>query len=313
MPATNLSSTSKARAAIQRRSWRSEALGDAKQLESPRGRLSYHESGSGPPVVFVHGAMVNANLWRKVVPSLASEFRCLVLDLPFGGHLAPMRQDADLSPPGIADWIADSIEALGLEDVTLVGNDTGGALCQIIVARRPERIGRLVLTSCDAFENFPPKVMRPYLPVMLLPGAMPVLFSAFRLGAVRRRATAKMQLTKRPLCAEAADSYFLPLHRRAIRRDTRKLLRGMDQRHTLEAAEAFPKFDGPALIAWSRKDRVFPDEYAERLAEALPNGRLEWIDDACTLSPEDQPDRLAEVIADFITEPAAAQPARDRN
>jgi pimeloyl-ACP methyl ester carboxylesterase len=291
---------------LHTRSWRSDALGGAKQLELPHGTLPYHESGSGPPVLFVHGAMVNANVWRKVVPALARDFRCLALDLPFGAHIVPMPPDADLSPPGLADWIADAIEALELDDVTLVGNDTGGALCQIVIARRPERIGRLVLTSCDAFENFPPKAVRPYLRAMLLPGAMPVLFSAFRLGAVRRRATTMMGITKRPVGAEAADSYFLPLLRRPIRRDTKKLLRGMDERHTLESAERFPEFDRPALIAWSRVDRFFPRKHAERLAEALPNARLEWIEDAYTLSSEDQPDRLAELIAGFIREPAAA-------
>lgn len=310
MPATNPNSESNARAAPQRPRWRSGALGRAKQLELARGPLPYHESGSGPPVLFVHGAMVNANVWRNVVPTLASEFRCLALDLPFGGHLAPMPPDTDFSPPGLADWIADAIEALELDDVTLVGSDTGGALCQIVIAQRPERIGRLVLTSCDAFESFPPKAVQRYLRVMLLPGAMPVLFSAFRLGAVRHRAATMMQVTKRPVGSETADSYFLPLLRKGIRRDTKKLLRGMDARHTLEARERFPMFDRPALIAWSREDRVFIGEHAERLAEALPNARLEWIDDAYTLVSEDQPDRPAELIARFIREPAGTQLAQ---
>lgn len=307
MPRTDLRPEIGARAATQARSWRSDALGGAEQLELPRGTLRYHDSGSGPPVLLVHGAMVNANVWRKVVAALGSDFRCLALDLPFGGHLAPMPPDTDFSPPGLADWIADAVDALELDDVTLVGNDTGGALCQLLIARRPERIGRLVLTSCDAFENFPPNAVRPYLRVMLLPGAMPLLFSAFRLRGVRRRATTMMRITKRPVGAEAADSYWLPLLSRAIRRDTKNLLRGMDERHTREAAERFPKFDRPALIAWSREDGVFPAQYAERLAEALPNARLEWIDDAYTLSPEDQPERLAELIAGFIREPAAGQ------
>jgi pimeloyl-ACP methyl ester carboxylesterase len=306
MPATNLSPRT-AQAATHPRSWRSSALGGAKQLELPRGTLPYHGIGSGTPVLFVHGAMVNANVWRKVVPALASDFRCLALDLPFGGHLVPMPPDADFSPPGLANRIADAIEALELDDVTLVGNDTGGALCQIVIARRPERIGRLVLTSCDAFENFPPKALRPYLRVMLLPGAMPLLFSAFRLRGLRGRVTTMMALTKRPVAAEAADSYFLPLLRRAVRRDTKKLLRGMDERHTREAAERFPGFDRPALIAWSREDRFFRTEFAGRLAGALPNARLEWIDDAYTLASEDQPDRLAELIAGFVREPAGTQ------
>ena len=285
--------------------WRSGALGEAKQVELSRGTLPCYDTGVGPPVVFVHGAMVNANVWRDVVGALSKDFRCVVPDLPFGGHLEPAPPDADLSPPAIADWIADAIEALELDDVTLVGNDTGGALSQVLIAQRPERVGRLVLTSCDAFENFPPKALKPALRVMKLPGVMTALSSTFRLGGLRHRAGGLMGVFKHPVDPRAADSYFLPLLRAEIRRDFLKLMDGMDERHTLEAAAHFPDFDRPVLIAWSREDKFFDAKYAERLAGAFPKTRLEWIDDAYTISPEDQPERLAEAIARFIREPAA--------
>jgi pimeloyl-ACP methyl ester carboxylesterase len=285
--------------------WRSGALGEAKRVELPQGTLPCHDTGSGPTVFFVHGAMVNANVWRKVVEALAGDFRCVVPDLPFGAHLEPAPPDADFSPPALADWIADAIDALQLDDVTLVGNDTGGALCQILIARRPERVGRLVLTSCDAFENFPPKALRPALPVMKLPGVMTAVSSTFRIGGLRHRAGSLMGVIKHPVEARASDSYFLPLLRREIRRDFVKLLNGMDERYTLEAAEHFPEFDRPVLIAWSREDKFFDPKFAERLAGAFPKAGLEWIDDAYTISPEDQPERLAEAISRFIREPAA--------
>ena len=193
--------------------WRSPDLGPAKELELPQGRLRYHDTGSGPPLVFVHGALVNANLWRKVVPALAPDFRCVALDLPFGSHLVPMPPEADLSAPAFADLIADAIEALALDDVTLVGNDTGGALSQLVVTRRQERLGRLVLTSCDAFDNFPPKAMKPLMPVLRLPGALPVVLAPFRLAAARKRATTMIRATKRPIDLEAAESYALPASR----------------------------------------------------------------------------------------------------
>jgi pimeloyl-ACP methyl ester carboxylesterase len=295
--------------AADKASWRSEELGERKELRLEQGKLPYHERGTGPAVVFVHGALVNANLWRKVVPELAQDFRCVALDLPFGSHLEAMPPDADLSPPALADLIADAIEALGLEEVTLVGNDTGGALCQLVVTRRPERIGRLALTSCDAFDNFPPKAIQPAMPLMR-PGALSVMLAPARLPAIRRRLMTLMRLTKRPIEPEASDSYGLPpLQSGAVRRDASKLLRGMDKRYTLEAGERLAEFDRPSLIAWSREDQVFPRRYAERLAEVLPNARLEWIDDSYTFSPEDQPARLAELIAGFIREPAPAHAA----
>ena len=285
--------------------WRSEALGESATLHLRQGPLRYHEAGSGPPVVFIHGVLVNANLWRKVVAELPTDLRCVALDLPLGAHLAPMPPDADLTPPAVADLIADAIEELGLDDVTLVGNDTGGALCQLVVTRRPERIGRLVLTSCDAFDNFPPKVMRPMMPVLTLPGALRVLYAPLRLAALRRRMLTMIRATKRPVEPEAVDSYTFPgLRSAAVRRDTRKLLAGADRRQTLEAGERLRGFDRPALIAWSREDRFFPTRYASRLAQALPDSRLEWIEDSYTFSPEDQPARVAELIAAFVREPA---------
>ena len=288
-------------------SWRSNELGPAKQLRLPQGTLRYHDAGSGPPIVFVHGALVNANLWRKVVGELAPDFRCIALDLPFGAHAAPMPPQADLSPPAAADLIADAIENLDLNDVTLVGNDTGGAFCQLVVTRRPERIGRLVLTSCDAFDNFPPKVMQPLMPVLRLPGALTAMLAPFRLEAARRRALTAMRLVKRPVEPEVSDSFVLPaLKSPAVRRDAGKLMAALDKRHTLEAAKRFEDFDRPALIAFSSEDKFFPRRHAHRLAELLPQARLEWIDDSYTFSPLDQPGRLAELIREFAGRPAPA-------
>jgi pimeloyl-ACP methyl ester carboxylesterase len=292
--------------------WRSDALGAGKELRLSQGTIRYHDTGSGSPLVFVHGALVNANHWRKVVPELADGFRCVVLDLPLGAHRDPMPPDADLSPPALADIIADAIEALGLEDVGLIGNDTGGALCQLVVTRRPERVGRLVLTSCDAFDNFPPKAMRPAMPLLRLPGAIAVLLAPMRLAAVRRRLMTLIRASKRPVDQEAVDSYALSALRSAgVRRDATKLLRGVDKRYTLEAAARLPSFARPALVAWSHEDKFFPPGHAERLAKLLPNARLEWIEDSYTFSPEDQPTRLAELIAGFVREPAPARRAHD--
>ena len=284
--------------------WRAETLGPARQLVLQQGDLRYHSVGSGPAVVFVHGALVNANLWRKVVARLSAHFRCVTLDLPFGSHVVPMAPDADLSPPAVADLIADAIEALELDDVTLVGNDTGGAICQLVVTRRPERIGALVLTSCDAFDNFPPKLMRPIMPLLSHAALLRPTLAPARARAVQRAIFGA--LAKRPVEREVLDSYALPAVTSAdVRRDLARFMAGLDSRHTLEAAERLPAFDKPAVIAWSREDRFFPAEHGERLAELLPQGRLEWIEDSRTFSAEDQPGRVAELVASLSAVGAA--------
>ena len=290
--------------ATSNREWRAESLGPVRELALRQGAVRYLSVGSGPAIVFVHGALVNANLWRKVVAELSADFRCVTLDLPFGSHVVPMAPDADLSPPAVADLIADAIEALELDDVTLVGNDTGGAICQIVVTRRPERIGALALTSCDAFDNFPPKLMKPIMPLLSHAALLRATLAPARARAVQRAIFGA--LAKRPVEPEVLDSYALPAVTSGdVRRDLARFMAGLDKRHTLEAAERLPAFDKPAVIAWSREDRFFPSDHGERLAELLPQGRLEWIEDSRTFSPEDQPARVAELVASLSAVGAA--------
>jgi pimeloyl-ACP methyl ester carboxylesterase len=287
----------------EKATWRDPALGVAQELDLPQCRLRYFEAGSGPPIVFVHGLLVNANLWRKVVARLSHEFRCITLDLPLGSHTLPMPEAADLTPPGLADLIADAIKVRSLEDVTLVGNDTGGALCQMVVTRRPERIGRLVLTSCDYRDNFPPAMFRYFKPAAAIPGAMKLLMVPMRLRAPRRLPFAFGWLVTRRIDRQAEDSYLLAgMTIRGVERDLRHVIKGLDTRHTNEAADRLEEFEKPALIAWSREDRFFKPAHAQRLAQDLPNARLEWIENARSLSPEDEPGRLAELIASFVGE-----------
>ncbi|MGH2994589.1 MAG: alpha/beta fold hydrolase [Solirubrobacterales bacterium] len=287
--------------------WRDPALGEPRELDLPGGRLRAFEAGSGPPIVFVHGLLVNANLWRKVVPTLAPDFRCVALDLPLGSHELALPEGAPAGAPAAAAMVADALDALDLEQATLVGNDSGGAISQIVVTTRPERVGRLVLTACDYRDNFPPKLFSYFKPAAAVPGLMWALLQPMRLGLARRSPIAFGWLTKRRIDRAAEDTYVYPaITIAAIRRDARAFIRASDTSQTNAAADRLGGFDRPALIAWSADDRVFPQADGRRLAADLPNARFELVEDARTFSMEDNPDRLSEVIAGFVREPATA-------
>ena len=282
----------------------SEALGQEKEVKLPQGTVRYRERGTGEPIVFVHGALVNADLWRKVVPELAKDFRCIAPDLPLGSHTPAMNADADLSPIGNARLIADFLEALDLDRVTLVGNDTGGALCQFVVTRHPERIGRLVLTNCDAYEHFPPRLFAFLFYGAKVPGFVWTLAQPMRIAAMRRLPIAFGWLSKRGIPSDISEGWIRPLLNDAsVRRDVTKLLKAVRKRDLLEAATRFKDFDKPVLMAWGTEKDFFPVEDAERLAREFPQGRLEKIDDSYTYVSEDQPERLAKLIAEFAREP----------
>lgn len=284
--------------------WRDPALGTPRDVEVTGGRLRLYETGDGPPIVFVHGFGVNANLWRKVVPRLSRDFRCITLDVPLGSHVLPI-PGADLSPPGLARLIADAIDSLGFDSVTLVANDTGGALCQIVITRWPERIGRLVLTSCESRGNVPPTIFSYMKVAARIPGALRVLTESMRIRPLRRLPFAYGWLRKYPIDRQAEDSYALAgLADPGVLADGGRVLRTLHRRHTNEAADLLGRFTRPTLLAWSRDDRFFKPHEAEGLARDLPNARLVWIDDARTFVSEDQPERLAELIDEFVREPA---------
>src|SRR6478736_1698982 len=207
------------------------------EIQLSQGVVRYREEGTGTPIVLIHGLLVNGNIWDRLVPLLAAQGRCIVPDLPLGSHSLPMNKGADLSAPGLARLIAEFMERLELEDVTLVGNDTSGALCQLVVAYHPERLGRLVLTTCDAFENFPPPAVRPMLTALKLPGALAATSVLGRVRAVRGAAFKAMPLTVQPIPDEQVKSWVSPLADKRIRADLAKVVRGIDPAVTVAAAE----------------------------------------------------------------------------
>ena len=273
--------------------------GERKEIELPAGRIRYREAGEGKPVVFVHGFLVDGRLWDGVVDRLSDRCRCIAPDWPIAAHQVAMSPDADLSPPGIAALIASFLEALELEDVTIVGNDSGGAMSQVLVTKHPERIGRLVLTNCDTHDNFPPGIFKAMPPLAKLPGGMTVLSAPFRIGALAR--TAFKPFARTPIPADLIASWMRPsLSDPGVKRDATKVTAGMNKRYTLEAAERLSESELPLLLTWAPGDKFFPISYAERLEKETPNARLVRIPNASTFVALDQPARLADEIATFV-------------
>jgi pimeloyl-ACP methyl ester carboxylesterase len=271
-----------------------------KSITLDQGTISYRDEGEGEPLVFVHGLLVDGRLWRKVTPALTPTHRCIVPDWPLGSHRTPLAPGADRSPRGIAHLIADFLEALELERVTIVANDTGGAISQILASERPERLGRLVLTNCDCLENFLPLVVRPLQWFAHVPGAYRLIARQLRSARLRRSPLGFGMLCHKPLPDELTASWVAPLAEPAIRADLVGILKAIDKRDTLGAAERLAERPLPTLLAWAPDDRVFPLRFAERLAAMIPGARLERIADSRAFSPQDQPERLAELIATFV-------------
>lgn len=272
-------------------------------IELPQGTIRYEDVGSGPTVVFIHGLLVNGKLWRKVTPDLSRSARCIVPDLPLGSHEIPMNPDADLSVEGVAKLVADFLEALDLRDVTIVGNDSGGAVSQVVAARHGERVGRLVLTTCDAYEVFPPPLFGYLRLLPVVPGLMAGLAKGMlHAKLLRNSPLAYGWLAKSGVPDDIAKGYVRPCATDArIRHDVKKFVRTASSELTMQIAKELRSFDRPALLLWTPEDKFFPVSLAERLCQDLPNARLETIEDAYVFVAEDQPEWVAREIARFVT------------
>lgn len=276
------------------------ALGPTQEVALPEGRIRYHERGQGHPIVFVHGIIANADVWRHVVPPLAEHYRCITPDWPLGGHERPMHEGTDFSLFGLADLVDRTLAALEIDACTLVGNDTGGAICQAVAARHPERLAHLVLTPCDAFTNFLPPPIKHLQLLGRTPIGLKVLAETLRFRAIHRLPIAFGLLTRRPIPDDIMASYTGPLRDHAgTRRDFARLVRAISTRYTEEAASGLSAFGRPTLLAWSRQN-FFPLAHAERLAGRLPRAGLEIIDDSGPFVGEDQPRAVAEHIDRFV-------------
>jgi pimeloyl-ACP methyl ester carboxylesterase len=276
-------------------------------VDLPHGTLHYHEAGDGAPIVFLHGYLMGANLWDPVIQLLECGFRCLTPELPFGAHPTALRPDADLTTAGVGRLVADFLQALELHQVILVGNDSGGAIAQVVAARHPQHLGGLVLTSCDAFDNHPPKLFRPLITAARL-GALTPLLAALKFQPLRSLPGAYGWLSHRPPPHELIDGWIANyLANKDVRRDTRRLIAALgDDAFMGQIAAELAGFTKPVLLAWAADDKFFPLEHARRLAGIVPNARLELIVRSRTWVMRDQPEQAADLIGRFARLTAAS-------
>ena len=272
-------------------------------IDTAFGKVNYRvggpEDSEAPPVVFVHGLLVNHELWTGVADRLADHgIRSYAPDLPLGSHPIALNADADLAPRDVARLIIAFMEALDLTDVTLVGNDTGGALCQFLIDTDDSRIGRLVLTNCDAFDKFPPAPFGLIVKVGRSQMRLRAMMASVRPRMLRHSMLGFGGLVAKPLDPELTRRWITPaLRDGAVRRDTAKFLRAVKPSELLDISTRLGEFGKPVRLVWGNADRFFKLADGRRLRDAFgDNAELVEVDGGRTFVPLDEPDRVADEI-----------------
>ena len=271
------------------------------QLALPQATIDYQEFGpqdsAHPPVVFVHGVLVDGQLWREVAEKLGRlGYRCIVPTLPLGSHTIPVNDATSLSLHGVAEIVNDAITALDLSEVTLVGSDTGGGICQLVIDAHPERIGRLVLTNCDAFDQCPPFPFDAVFGLLRGPRSIKALFAPMRLAALRNSPLGFGLLITRPDNRMTAGWIAPCLNDTRICRDLAALLRQIAVTDLTDVATRLPRFDKPVTLVWGQGDVVFKPSLGRRLAAAFGNAKLIEVPGARTFVSLDEPDAVIDAI-----------------
>ena len=272
-----------------------------KQVQLEHGALHYKELGEGLPVVFMHGALSNYQTWGRVIGPLSERFRCIAPTLPLGGHSVPMNEAADLTPPAIADLVAEFVYRLSLERFVLVGNDTGGAYAQIFAAKYPGKLRGLVLSNCDALDTFPPPQFSSLQSSIDFPCYTDLMALLFKWKPFLKTKWALGLLSSTLSANEIFENYVKGfVDNPGVRADFKKVVKGWSTRYTQEAAQVLAQLNIPTLLLWGEDEELFPASLAERLHGALPASQLVFIGGAKTYVQVDQPALFMKHFRNFV-------------
>jgi len=271
------------------------------EVALPAATIDYRESGpkdsAFPPVVFVHGALVDSRLWDAVAARLAGQgFRCLQPNLPLGSHSIPVNDRSALTPVGVAELLHDFLTALNLDDVTLVGNDTGGGLCQFLIDAHPERVGRLVLTNCDAFDQFPPFPFNAVFSLMRTRLSVTALMATMIPTSMRHSPLGFGLLAKNLDPALTASGVRPARTDRRIAGDCAALARGIGRTDLTDVTPRLHRFTKPVTVVWGLDDRCFKPALGRRLAALFPDATTIDVYGASTFVPLDNPAAVSDAI-----------------
>lgn len=254
---------------------RNKPVAERKHVETPSGRISYLEQGRGPVALFVHGVLLNSHLWRNQLAELSDIRRCIAVDLLAHGD-TEIGPEQNVSVTANAEMLTEFLDALKVDQVDLVGNDSGGGICQIFAALYPGRVRSLTLTDCDTHDNWPPEAFKPFLAMAANGGLRRTLEAMLSDKSVYRSPDALGPAYEDParLSDEDIEAYLRPFVKSEQRlRDLQRFLAAFDSKHTLAVEDRLKTLKAPTLIAWGTDDVYFDVRWSYWLAENIPGTR----------------------------------------
>jgi pimeloyl-ACP methyl ester carboxylesterase len=274
----------------------------ARSVETPSGRISYVERGNGPVALFVHGVLLNNWLWRHQLEGLADLRRCIGPDLLAHGH-TEVAPGQDLSVTANAHMLAQFLDALEIDQVDLIGNDSGGGICQIFAALYPERIRSITLTNCDTHDNWPPEAFQGFVATVAAGGLGDTLAAMLKDKNMFRSPGALGPAYEHPEAVSDAtiDAYLRP-HVRSPQRtnDLARFVGAFDNKHTVSIESKLRNVAAPALIVWGDDDVYFPVKWSEWLEKALRGTKKRVVlKGARIFFPEERPEQLNNELRTF--------------
>jgi pimeloyl-ACP methyl ester carboxylesterase len=274
-----------------------------RSIETASGRISYAEAGSGPVALFVHGVVLNKHLWRHQLAGLSDIRRCIAVDLLAHGdtEIAP---DQDVSVTANANMLREVLEALQIDQVDLIGNDSGGGIAQIFSALNPDRVRTLTLTNCDTHDNWPPEAFKPFVDMAVAGGLRDTLNAMLADKAIYRSPGALGPAYERAenVSDEDIEIYLRPLVRSEQRtRDLQRFVAAFDNKHTVVIEPRLRQLQAPTLIVWATDDVYFPAKWAYWLAEAIPGAKPPVeLTDARIFFPEERAEEFNQLLRDHL-------------